>query len=59
MQIHVNQLKFEGEDAWTIQFNRCSDLFAKANDPNLSKEEQDKYWEEWRDERMKLEMGNY
>ncbi len=57
--IHVNEIKFEGEDNWTKQFNKCSDLWAISNNETLPEEERLAAQEEWMSERQRLEMGMY
>ncbi len=59
MKIHINEIKFEGEDNWTKQFNKCSDLWAKVNDDDLPEDEQRLAFNEWISERQRLEMGMY
>lgn len=57
--IHVNELKFQGEDNWTKQFNLCSDLYSKAFDESLPNEEKQEAFDQWIFERQRLETGNY
>lgn len=42
MNVHINQIRFDGNDRWTNQFNKCSDYFQKSNDMNLSESERNK-----------------
>lgn len=57
--IHVNEIKFEGEDAWTKQFNRCSDLFKKAFSDYSTEIEKKEAWEDYCQQRYMLESGAY
>lgn len=59
MEIHVNQIKFSGEDAWTKQFNLCSDLFIASNDESLTDEERRDYHNQWFEQKLRLELGHY
>ena len=59
MKKNVHEIKFEEKDAWSKQFNKCSDLYAKAFDESLSEEEQRKKFDEFVSERIRLEMGMY
>jgi len=57
--IHINEIKFEGEDRWTKQFNLCSEYFCKSLDTNLSEEEREDALNLWIEERQRLELGIY
>jgi len=57
MTIHANQLALEGDSVEVKQFNRCSDLFQKSIDENLSQEQQKEAAEQWLQERQILELG--
>jgi len=56
---HINEIKLEGNDRFTEQFNLCSEHYQKAQDESLSDEERKKYFELWLHERYRLESGNY
>jgi len=56
---HINEIKFEGKDRWTIQFNLCSDLFMRSQDNSLSEDQREKAFKMWMEERIKLETDNY
>ena len=56
---HVNEIKLEGVDRWTKQFNLCSEYYQKAIDKTLSEAERKKYLDKWLEERQRLELGNY
>lgn len=47
-EVFIHEVKLTGESDFARRFNAVSDLFEKANDPNLSKEEaknaQDVFW---------------
>lgn len=55
--IYVHQIKFVEKDEFTKRFNHVSDLFSKATDETLPKEEQDKWWEEYFRCKLCLEQG--
>lgn len=57
--IHVNEIEFEGEDAWTKQFNRCSKHFKKFLDDNSTEQEKKEAWEDYCHEGYMLESGAY
>jgi hypothetical protein len=57
--VHVNQIKVEGDTPWAQQFNLCSDLYLKSMDRSLSAEQRKKYLDLWFEERQKLELGIY
>jgi hypothetical protein len=57
MNIHINEIKLEGKDKWTEQFNVCSDYYKKSNDESLTPEERKKYFDLWFEERQRLELG--
>jgi hypothetical protein len=59
MQVHVNEIKLEGDDRFSKQFNLCSEYYIKAEDPKLSEEERKKYRQLWFEERQRLELGIY
>jgi hypothetical protein len=56
---HINEIKFEGEDRWTKQFNLCSDLYCKHSDMSLSEDEREDALNLWIEERQRLELGIY
>lgn len=56
---HVNEIKFEGTDRWTTQFNLCSDYWKKSNDETLSEAERKEAFDKWFEERQRLELGIY
>jgi len=58
MMIHVNEIKFEETDAWTRQFNKCSDEFKKW-DEAITEEEKKEAWDNYCHERWFLEQGGY
>ena len=41
------------------QFNACSDLFREALRGDIPKEEAERYWEYFMQERWRLETGSY
>lgn len=55
--IHINEIKFEGEDRWTKQFNLCSELYMKHSDMSLSEDERELALNMWIEERQRLELG--
>ena len=56
--VPVHQLKFNGEDKWTKQFNHCSELWQKAFDEeNFNEEQRQIYWDEFIYQRQLLELG--
>lgn len=57
--MHINEIKLKGETPFVKQFNRCSDLFMKAMQEDLSEEERKGYVEAWLAERYLLETGSY
>lgn len=57
--MYVHSLLLDGDDNFTKQFNYCSELFRKALDITLGKEEQDDYWKKFIEERGRLEFGIY
>lgn len=57
--IHVNEIKLSGDDRWTKQFNKCSDLWAEANDESRTKEEREQSSKLWFEERQRLELNIY
>jgi len=59
MVIHINEIKLEGNDKFTEQFNVCSDYYIKSNDESLTPEERKKYFDLWFEERQRLELGIY
>ncbi|MEY2702610.1 MAG: hypothetical protein RLY43_1246 [Bacteroidota bacterium] len=59
MALHINDVKFDGDDKFTIQFNKCSDYWQKSNDESLTEEERNKNFKLWLEERQKLELGLY
>ena len=59
MILHINEIKLEGEDRFTKQFNKCSDYFQKAFDKSLSEEEREENFNMWFDEKQRLELGIY
>ena len=59
MILHSNDIKFEGEDRWTKQFNLCSDYWQKSNDETLSEEERKEAFDMWFWQRQCLELGIY
>jgi hypothetical protein len=56
---HINEIKLNGDDKFTEQFNLCSDYYQKSQDELLSNEERKNYFEGWLQERYRLESGNY
>lgn len=56
---HVNEIKFEGDSPWILQFNRCSDLWQQYTNGALSPEEREAAGQEYTRERIALEMGYY
>lgn len=56
---HINQIKLEGKDKFTEQFNLCSEYYQKSEDQSLSVEEREKYSNLWFEERQRLELGIY
>jgi hypothetical protein len=56
---HINEIKLEGDDTFTKQFNHCSDLYQKFNDETLSEEEREEYYQKWYMARQCLELGIY
>ena len=59
MILHINDIKLEGEDKFTKQFNKCSDYWQKSHDESLSEDERKKNFDLWFEERQKLELGIY
>ena len=59
MILHINEIKLEGEDRFTEQFNKCSDYWQKAHDKSLSKEEREENFDMWFSEKQRLELGIY
>ena len=59
METYIHNLKLKGEDAFSQQFNSCSEYFKKAFDEALTKEERDANWEIFIQKRIALEMGIY
>lgn len=59
MTLHINEIKLEGEDEFSTQFNLCSDLFAKARAEGLTDEERNKAWDEYFSAKYCLEQGLY
>jgi len=57
--IHVNEVKFEGDDRWTKQFNLCSDYWQKSQDQSIPESERKEYSQLWLEERQRLELGIY
>jgi len=55
--MHINEIKLPEDDDFSRAFNACSDLYIKAHDKNLSKEERDEYLELWFQRRQCLELG--
>jgi len=55
----IHEIKLQGDDNFCKAFNKCSDLWSKTDDPNLSKEERIEAIKDWQDERMLLELGFY
>ena len=59
MVLHINDIKLEGEDKFTKQFNKCSDYWQKSHDESLSEDERKKNFDLWFEERQRLEFGIY
>ena len=59
MNIHINEIKLDGDSKWHNQFNLCSDLYIKSQDESLTTEEKKYYFDRWWEERFRLESGNY
>lgn len=59
MILHINDIKLEGDDDFTKQFNSCSDRWQKSKDENLSDEERKEYLEQWYHQKVCLELGIY
>lgn len=57
--VFSNDIKLDGDDEFIKAFNRCSDLWARTDDPNLSQEERISAIDEWQQSRMRLEQGYY
>ena len=57
--IHVNEIKLSGDDRWIEQFNKCSDLWAEANDASRTEEEREQSSKLWFEERQRLESNSY
>ena len=54
MALHINDIKLDGDDEFTEQFNKCSDYWQKSRDESLSKEERERNFELWFEERRAL-----
>ncbi len=59
MKKHINEIKLKGNDKFTEQFNLCSDYYQKSQNKSLTKEEREKYLDQWFQERQRLELGMY
>ncbi len=57
--IHVNEVKINEDSKFAGQFNACSDLWSVWHDMSLTREERDKAFERWMEERQRLELGIY
>ena len=59
MILHINEIKLEGNDRFTEQFNKCSDLWQASQNESLSEDERKENLDLWLQERQKLELGLY
>ena len=59
MVLHINDIKLEGENKFTEQFNKCSDYWQKSHDESLPEDERKKNFDLWLEERQRLELGIY
>jgi hypothetical protein len=57
--IHINEIRLEGNDRFTNQFNLCSDLFQQWQKTEEDSEKEKEAFQRWQDERLKLELGMY
>lgn len=57
MKVNIHEIKLQGKYKFTKKFNHCSELYAKAFDESLPKEQQDEAWESFIQARIRLEMG--
>jgi hypothetical protein len=53
----INDIKLDGKDEFTINFNRLSDIWSKVQDESLTKEERDKELEYYIHCKQCMEMG--
>lgn len=59
IHIHIHQIKLPEKDDFSKRFNEVSDIFQKAMDESLPKEEQDAYWKAYWQKKYCLEQGIY
>ncbi len=57
--VFIHEIKLQGNDSFTTQFNKCSDYWILAHDEKLSQDQRDEYLDLWFEERQRLELGMY
>lgn len=56
--MYVHEIKLEGNDKFSEQFNACSDIFQEYME-SVDEQKKSQLWEQFLVERWRLESGSY